>query len=139
AADPGRLGGAGDVRGAGPDGAALPGGMMAEGGAVGGIQIVAVATKGELERFIRVPMRLNAGDPNYIPPLILERQEPLSPKSNPFFEHADVQFWLAVRDGRDVGRISVQIDRLNPQTAEGVGNFGMIAAEDDAEVFAALF
>jgi len=63
----------------------------------------------------------------------------LTAKGNPFFAHADVQFWLAVRNGRDVGRISAQIDRLNPQTAEGVGNFGMIAAEDDAEVFAALF
>jgi len=84
-------------------------------------------------------MRLGAGDPNYIAPLIFERQESLSPKSNPFFEHAEVQFWLAVRDGRDVGRISAQIDRLNPQTAEGIGNFGMIAAEDDPAIFAALF
>ena len=105
----------------------------------GGVQIIPVGSKAELDRFIRVPMRLGAGDPNYIAPLILERQESLSPKSNPFFEHADVQFWLAVKDGRDVGRISAQVDHLNPQTAEGVGHFGMIAAEDDAEVFAALF
>jgi len=113
--------------------------MMTPGGTAGDIQIVPVASKAELERFIRVPMRLNASDPNYIAPLILERQESLSPKSNPFFEHADVQFWLAVRDGRDVGRISAQIDHLNPQTVDGVGHFGMIAAEDDAEVFAVLF
>src|SRR5205085_3144612 len=38
-----------------------------------------------------------------------------------------------------VGRISAQIDALSPQTADGVGHFGMIAAEDDAEVFDALF
>ena len=103
------------------------------------LRVTPVASKAELERFIRLPMRLNAGDPNYIPALLLERREALSPKTNPFFAHADVQFFLAERDGRDVGRISAQIDHLSPQTAEGVGHFGLIAAEDDAEVFAALF
>jgi GNAT superfamily N-acetyltransferase len=105
----------------------------------GAVTIVPVTGKAELERFIRVPMRLGAGDPNYVPPLLFERREALSPSGNPFFDHADVQFWLAVRDGRDVGRISAQVDHLNPQTAEGVGHFGMIAGEDDPEVFAALF
>ncbi|WP_293480109.1 dATP pyrophosphohydrolase [Phenylobacterium sp.] len=106
---------------------------------MGGVQIQPVETAADLERFIRVPMRLGAGDPNYIAPLMFERRESLSAKGNPFFEHADVQFWLAVRDGRDVGRISAQIDHLNPTTKDGVGHFGMVAAEDDAEVFAALF
>ena len=103
------------------------------------IQIVPVASKAELDRFIRLPMRLNARDPHYVPPLVMERREALSTKTNPFFAHAEVQMWLAVKDGRDVGRISAQIDALSPQTAEGVGHFGMIAAEDDPEVFAALF
>jgi hypothetical protein len=105
----------------------------------GGLEVTPVRTKAELDRFIRVPMRLGVKDPNYIAPLIFERQESLTAKGNPFFEHADVQFWLAVRDGRDVGRISAQIDHLNPQTKDGYGNFGLIAAEDDPAVFAALF
>lgn len=107
--------------------------------ALGGVQIVPVRSKADLDRFIRLAMRLGAAEPNYIPPLIFERQEALTARGNPFFEHADVQFWLAVRDGRDVGRISAQIDHLNPQTKDGAGHFGMIAAEDDPEVFAALF
>lgn len=105
----------------------------------GGIEIVPVASSAELDRFIKVAMRLGRDVPGYIPPLIVEKRQSLTAKGNPFFAHADVQFWLAMRDGRDVGRISAQIDRLNPQTAEGYGNFGMIAAEDDAAVFAALF
>jgi hypothetical protein len=103
------------------------------------VEIRPVTSAAELDRFICLPMRLNAGDPNYIAPLLMERREALSPKTNPFFAHADVQLWLAVKDGRDVGRISAQIDHLSPQTNEGIGHFGMIAAEDDAEVFAALF
>jgi hypothetical protein len=104
------------------------------------VEIVPVAAPAELERFIRVPMRLNAGDPNWIAPLMFERREALSPKHNPFFQHADHQFWLARKDGRDAGRISAQIDHLaRTDPAQPAGYFGMIAAEDDPEVFAALF
>ena len=90
-----------------------------------------------MDRFIGLPARLQAGDPNFVPPLLLERQEALSPKKNPYFQHAEAKFWLARRDGQDVGRISAQIDRLvkDPE----VGHFGMILAEDRADVFAALF
>lgn len=104
------------------------------------LEIVPVSTKAEIERFIRVPMRLGACDPNYIAPLMFERREALSPKVNPFFQHAEWQFFLAVRDGRDVGRISAQIDLLAAtDEAAPAGYFGMISAEDDPEVFAALF
>ena len=104
------------------------------------LRIIPVSSKAELERFVRVPMRLNAKDPTYIAPLMFERLEALSPKHNPFFEHAEVQFWLAVRGGRDVGRISAQIDSLSrEEPGKPVGQFGMIAAEDDPEVFKALF
>jgi hypothetical protein len=106
----------------------------------GPLQIIPVVSEADLERFIAVPMRLGAGDPNYIAPLLFERREALSPKKNPFFQHADHQFWLAVKDGRDVGRISAQIDHLARTDPEKpAGYFGMIAAEDDPEVFAALF
>ncbi|HWA59900.1 MAG TPA: dATP pyrophosphohydrolase [Caulobacteraceae bacterium] len=105
----------------------------------GPIEILPVSGAKMLERFIRVPMRLNAADPAWISPLLYERREALS-KKNPYFEHADVQFWLAVRDGRDVGRISAQIDHLAREEPDlPTGHFGMIAAEDDPEVFAALF
>jgi GNAT superfamily N-acetyltransferase len=104
-----------------------------------GLTILPVATKAELERFIRLPMRLSAGDPAYIAPLLMERRDALSPKINPFFGHAEVQLWLATRDGRDVGRISAQIDHLAPQDpARPAGSFGLIAAEDDPTIFAAL-
>src|SRR5690606_9937721 len=61
----------------------------------------------------------------------------LRPGKNPYFEHAEAQFFIATRDGRDVGRISAQVDSLvtDPQ----LGFFGMLAAEDDPGVFRALF
>ncbi len=103
------------------------------------IEIVPVVSSAELDRFVRLPMRLNAHDPAWIAPLVMERKEALTPKTNPFFMHAEVQLWLARRTGRDVGRISAQIDRLAPTDPAGeVGHFGLIAAEDDPAIFAAL-
>jgi hypothetical protein len=104
------------------------------------LTVIPVASRAELRRFIQLPNRLNAKDPNWVTPLMMERMAALTPKTNPFFEHADVQMWLAVRGGRDVGRISAQIDHLALKV-EGVttGNFGMIAAEDDPAVFKILF
>jgi hypothetical protein len=102
----------------------------------GALTIVPVDSPALQIRFLRLLSRLHRDDPNFVMPLDLERQEALSPKLNPLFAHTDVQFWLAVRDGVDVGRISAQVNR---QATDGVGHFGMIAAEDDAEVIAALF
>ncbi len=105
----------------------------------GSLTITEVASKADLARFIRLPMALNANDPAWISPLISEREAALSAKTNPFFDHAEVQLWIASRGGRDVGRISAQIDALSPSDPKApVGHFGMIAAEDDAEVFAKL-
>ncbi len=102
------------------------------------IEIVPVTGKKLLKRFILLPERLHKDDPAYIAPLHMEREEALGPK-NPFFGHAEVQFWLAVKDGRDVGRVSAQIDKLALSLdPEAPGLFGMLAAENDPEIFTAL-
>lgn len=103
------------------------------------IELIKVDGGPLLSRFIRLPARLHADDPNWVTPLEMEREEAFSPKKNPLFATTEVQFWLAVRDGRDVGRISAQIERHAAPGNETTGHFGLIAAEDDAEVFAALF
>ena len=103
------------------------------------LEIVPCLTAADMDRFVRLPLRLNAGDPAWSPPLLMERREALDPKVNPFFKHAEAAFWLVVRDGVDVGRISAQIDALSPPNPEGrTGNFGLIAAEDDPAVFSTL-
>ena len=107
--------------------------------AAGEIEIVAVAGRRALGRFIRLPERLNRADPLYVTPLRSERRAALTPGGNPFFEHADASYWLARRGGQDVGRISAQRDHLTRADQDGpVGSFGMLAAIDDPAVFAAL-
>lgn len=101
-----------------------------------GIRVVPVTTAAELKRFIRVPARLYAQDPAFVPPLEAERRTALT-RDNPLFEHLEAQYFLAVRGNRDVGRISAQVDRLVAD--QELGFFGLIAAENDPAVFAALF
>jgi hypothetical protein len=104
------------------------------------LEVTPVETRRQTEAFIRLPGRLSAADPNWIEPLWFERRSFLSPRKNPFFKHAEVALWLARRDGRAVGRISAQIDRLAPDV-DGLklGYFGMLAAEENPETLAALF
>ena len=93
-----------------------------------------------LKQFLRLPARLYLDDPNWVQPLMFERLEHLDPKKNPYFEHAEVGYWLALRGERPVGRISAQVDRLHLERYDdATGHFGFLEAEDDAEVFAALF
>ena len=103
------------------------------------IEIVPVTDKAMLRRFIRVPFAVHEHDNAWAPPLLMEREEAFSAKTNPFLRRAEVCFWLAIRDGRDVGRITAQIDPLAQQSLdERVGDFGCLSAEDDPEAFAAL-
>lgn len=102
------------------------------------ISVSRVTNKAELQRFIRLPERLHANDPTYIAPLHMERNDALSPEKNPYFTHAEAVYFLAVRDGRDVGRITAQIDHEALKLEPGIGHFGMIAAEDDPAIFRAL-
>lgn len=103
------------------------------------LRIVAVEDPNAIEQFIRVPFGIFAADPNWVPPLRLERRMHLSPKSNPFFRHARWQAWIAWRGATAVGRISAQIDQLHLERhRDATGYFGMLDAEDRAETFSAL-
>ena len=95
-----------------------------------------VASKADFKEFVDIAYRLNGDDPNWVPYIRGEMVELLTPGKNPFFEHADVQFFLARRAGRTVGRISAHIDHLAlAQPVEqgmgpGTGNWGLFEAED---------
>ena len=104
------------------------------------LRIRPVEDRRTLKRFLQMPARLHAGDPNWVQPLLFERLEHLNPKKNPYFEHAEVAYWLALRGDQPVGRISAQVDRLHLERhRDATGHFGFLEGDDDPEVFAALF
>ncbi|MCZ6764973.1 MAG: N-acetyltransferase, partial [Alphaproteobacteria bacterium] len=101
--------------------------------------VTRVNGKADLKAFIRLPWGLYRDDPNWVPPLLVERHELLDEKKNPFFDHAEVALWLARRGDRPVGRISAQVDRAHLDAhGDGAGHFGLLEAEDEGETFAAL-
>jgi hypothetical protein len=82
--------------------------------------------------FLLAPHVVHAGDPHWVAPLFLERDEHLDPRKNPYFEHAEVQLFVAYRDGKPVGRISAQDDRLRLEThKDNKGMFGFFDAVDE--------
>ncbi len=104
-----------------------------------GLEIRPVATRRDLNAFIKLPWRLYRNEPNWVPPLIFERRQFLDRKRNPFFEHAEAEYFLALRDGRVVGRITAQVDRnFNEFQGNDWGMFGFFECEDDPEAAAAL-
>ena len=102
------------------------------------INVRPVATKADKRAFVDLAYRLNADDPNWVPPLRDEVNGLITPGKNPWFEHAEAALFLAERDGRVVGRISAQVDRLVLEhMGAGIGQWGMFEGED-AAVFGAL-
>ncbi|PZU66131.1 MAG: N-acetyltransferase, partial [Rhizobium sp.] len=105
--------------------------------------ITPVSSKADLKAFVDLPWRLYANDPNWVSPLKSEVYGLLTPGKNPFFDHAEAQYFLARRGDKVVGRISAHFDKLAlAQPVEqgmgpGTGNFGLFEAED-AETGAAL-
>ena len=94
----------------------------------------------DLSRFIDFPYRLHARDPHWVPPLRRDVATLLSRDKNPFFEHAEAEYFLAEREGAVVGRIAGVSNRLHNETHnDRVGFFGFFECEQDQAVADALF
>ena len=103
------------------------------------VQIRPVASRADLTRFIRLPFRLRADDPQWVPPLMFERRQFLDRRRNPWFEHAEAEYFVAERDSAVVGRITAQVDsRWDEFQGGSDGMFGFFDCEDDPEVARAL-
>ena len=98
-----------------------------------------VESRRDKREFVNLPFRLHATEPQWIPPLKLERHIFLNPRLNAYFRHAEVQLFLARRAGEVVGRISAQIDHtFNAHHGNRWGMFGFLEFEDDPQVLEAL-
>lgn len=100
------------------------------------LSITPVEDKADRKAYVDLPYRLNADDPNWVPPLKMEEKEKIDPKKNGWFSHAEGQLFLARRGQQVVGRISAHIDTLaltmpaDRGFGPGVGFWGGIEAED---------
>jgi len=104
------------------------------------IQPVDTESKRQVARFIELPFRLYAGHPLWVPPIRMDIRTRLNRQKHPFHEHSDVEFFLAVRDGQDVGRIAVIENRpYNQYHGVRQAQFYFFECVEDLEVARALF
>ena len=93
-----------------------------------------------LDRFIAYPYDHYRNDPLWVPQLRRDIRILLSPGKNPFWEHAEAQYWLARSDGRTVGRIGAIKNELhNQEHHDKVGFYGFFESINDQSVANALF
>ncbi len=100
------------------------------------VQVVSLArTPGDVDRFLQVSYTIYRDDPHWVAPLLVDLKKVFTDE-NPLFQHAEMQLWVATRDGRDVGRVAGIADKRT--AAQGQGFYGFFETIDDAEVSAAL-
>jgi hypothetical protein len=104
------------------------------------IEKVDTENRKQVRRFVELPFRLYAECPQWVPPLNVDAYNQLNRKKHPFHEHSDVEFYMAVRDGRDVGRIAaIENKPYNQYHNKKTANFYLFECENDAEAATLLF
>lgn len=97
-------------------------------------------TRAQLREYTKFGIDLYKGNPYFVPPLIMDDVNTLSPDVNPAFDFCKAQSFMAYRDGKPVGRITAIINNIvNERSGKREMRFGFVDFIDDAEVVDALF
>ncbi len=97
-------------------------------------------TRSALRDFTQFQIDLYRGNDYYVPPLVSDDIEALSPGKNPAFDFCEAAYFMAYRDGKPVGRIAAIINsQVNRNCDTKICRFGFMDFVDDMEVSRALF
>jgi GNAT superfamily N-acetyltransferase len=106
---------------------------------VSSVCIERVATRKDRKEFVYLPWKIYRDDPCWVPPLVLDFKEKINKEKNPFFDHAEMDLFLAYRDRQVTGRIAAILDRNhNRFHDEKVAFFGLFESFDDLDSAKAL-
>ncbi len=98
------------------------------------------ADRQHVRRFIELPFSIYADCPQWVPPIRDDLRTAMNRDKHPFYEHSTADFFIATRDGRDVGRIAALYNTNYIESHDDrAGQFYFFECEDDSEVAAALF
>lgn len=104
------------------------------------IEKVDIRNKSQVKSFVKLPYKLYKNCPQWVPPLDIDVYAQLNPQKHPFYEHSEVEFFLAVRDGIDVGRIAaIENKPFNSYHGSKEADFYFFDCENDSEISDALF
>ncbi len=95
--------------------------------------------KKDKRAFIDFPHQLYSKDPFYVPELYIGMSELLNEQKNPFFNHSEVQLFLAFDHNKIVGRIAAILNNnYNNYHNSNIGFFGFFDVIENFEVAKAL-
>ncbi|MEN1680193.1 MAG: N-acetyltransferase [Planctomycetota bacterium] len=104
------------------------------------MQIVPVESRRQRKQFLELPWKINVGDPLWVPPLRHNQKQLCGFGDHPFYDAAESQAFLALRDGEPVGRVLAIVNHAHNNWAkEKRGFFGFFECVDDQEVSGPLF
>lgn len=103
------------------------------------VSIKKVETRADRREFVAFPDRLYAGNPYYVPDLKVDAISYINSEKNPSWKRFDAQCFLAIKDGKTVGRIMAILNEESNRIHGGnFVRFGSVDFIDDPEVSAAL-
>jgi len=104
------------------------------------IEKIDTQSKSQVKRFVRIPFQFYNDTPQWVPPILIDVETMLNKKKHPFYEHSDGDFFVAVREGKDIGRIGVfENKRYNEYHKTRIAQFYFFECEDNIETATALF
>lgn len=99
------------------------------------IAVRTAASGKDMDRFIRFPWTIYRDSPHWVPPLLMDRRKLVDRKKNPFYQHADAEFFLAERNGVVVGRIGAIVNHNHTKEhGDSTGFFGFFECVNDQAV-----
>jgi hypothetical protein len=104
------------------------------------VERIDTQSKSQVRRFVLIPFELYKNHPCWVPPLFMDAEMQLNRNKHPFYEHSDADFFIAVQNGADVGRIAaLENRRYNHYHQTHTAQFYLFDCVDDTNVAEALF
>ena len=94
-----------------------------------------MTSKKEMKQFVKFPFSIYKNNKYWVPPIIKEELDGLDKTKNPAFENAEAQFFVALMNGKIVGRVAAIINRyeVDKQQIKKM-RFGWFDVIDDLQV-----
>lgn len=104
------------------------------------VQKIDTNDRKQVDRFIQIYMDLYQGCPQWVPPFYSDVRLMLDRKKHPFYEHSEADFFIATKDGKDVGRIAALENKpFNEYHGTKDAEFYFFDSVNDQEVANELF
>lgn len=94
----------------------------------------------ERKKFLKMAFSIYKNNPNWVPPLYMDKMKLLNKDKNPFWKKNDIQLFIVYKNGSAVGRIAAIVNNIHNEIhGDNVGFFGFFECINDQAVADKLF